>query len=82
MKTAISVPDDTFERASQRARDLGLSRSEFFARAARHYLDTLDAESTTRHIDAALAQFEASDDSAADAVTAGHRTLADVDDEW
>ena len=43
MKTAISLPDDTFDRASQRATELGMSRSEFFARAAQHYLDELDA---------------------------------------
>ena len=44
MKTAISVPDPTFERAARRASDLGMSRSEFFARAAERYLDELDAE--------------------------------------
>ena len=54
MKTAISLPDDTFERASHRAKDLGLSRSEFFARAASRYLEELDAGSVTKQIDAAL----------------------------
>jgi hypothetical protein len=82
VKTAISVPDDTFDQASQRARDLGMSRSEFFARAARRYLDELDAESITHQIDAALAQLEAPDGSAADAVAAGHRILAGADDGW
>lgn len=82
MKTAISVPDDTFERASARARDLGMSRSEFFTNAARHYLDELDAESITRQIDAALAQFEPTDQSSVDAVSVGHRVLAANDEEW
>jgi metal-responsive CopG/Arc/MetJ family transcriptional regulator len=82
MKTAISVPDDTFDQASQRARDLGMSRSEFFARAARHYLDELDAESITHQIDTALDQLEAPEESGAYAVAVGHRTLAGVDDEW
>ena len=83
MKTAISVPDDTFERASARARDLGMSRSEFFTIAARHYLDELDAGSATRQIDAALAQLEVIDESSAEAVAGGHRVLAAVDDvEW
>jgi hypothetical protein len=50
VKTAISIPDDTFERASTRARDLGMSRSEFFATAAQHYLDELDAQSITVQI--------------------------------
>jgi metal-responsive CopG/Arc/MetJ family transcriptional regulator len=82
VKTAISVPDDTFEQASQRARDLGMSRSEFFARAARRYLDALDAESITSQIDVALAQLPVPDESAAHAAAAGHRTLAGIDDEW
>ena len=82
MKTAISVPDDTFDRASRRAADLGMSRSEFFALAAQRYLDELDAESVTRQIDAALERLGSVDDSAAAAVTAGHRRLADTIDEW
>jgi metal-responsive CopG/Arc/MetJ family transcriptional regulator len=82
VKTAISVPDDTFERASRRARDLGMSRSEFFTRAARRYLDELDAESTTRQIDAALDQLGVADESARDAVAFGLRVFADTDDEW
>ena len=82
MKTAISVPDDTFDRASRRAADLGMSRSEFFTRAAQRYLDELDAESVTRQIDAALERLGSVDDSAAAAVAAGHRRLADVIDEW
>jgi len=52
-RQAISVPDDTFEKATRRAHDLGMSRSEFFARAAARYLDELDAESVTRQIDLA-----------------------------
>ena len=86
MKTAISVPDDTFARASQRAHELGLSRSEFFARAARRYLDQLDAESATQQIDQALAQLaqlDSPDESSADAVAVGHDVLATAaDDEW
>jgi len=82
MKTAISVPDETYERASRRAGDLGMSRSEFFARAAERYLDELDAQSLTTQIDDALDRLGAPDDTAADAVAAGHRLLADTDDEW
>ncbi|MGL5851073.1 MAG: ribbon-helix-helix protein, CopG family [Phycicoccus sp.] len=82
MKTAISVPDETFERASRRASDLGMSRSEFFTRAARHYLDELDDQSLTGRIDSALEHLDQPDESAADAVTAGHRVLAATDDEW
>jgi metal-responsive CopG/Arc/MetJ family transcriptional regulator len=82
MKTAISLPDEVFERASRRAKDLGMSRSEFFARAADRYLDELDAESVTGQINASLDQLDVPDDSASQAVSAGHKVLADVDDEW
>lgn len=54
MKTAISLPDDTYERATRRAKELGISRSEFFATAATRYLETLDRESLTARIDQAL----------------------------
>jgi predicted DNA-binding protein len=82
MKTAISVPNETYERASQRAGDLGISRSEFFTRAAQRYLDELDAQSLTRQVDDALNRLGAPDDTAAGAVVAGHRLLAEMDDEW
>ena len=82
MKTAISVPDETFERASRRAHDLGMSRSEFFSRAAARYLDELDAESVTRQIDLAVAAQAQQDDSASDAAAVGHRVLADASGDW
>jgi predicted DNA-binding protein len=50
MKTAISLPDDTFQRVDQAARRLGVSRSEFFARAAERWLDTLEDDGTTEAI--------------------------------
>lgn len=74
MKTAISVPDDTFERATRRAHELGISRSEFFATAAVRYLAELDRVSLTGRIDKALALTGDDVDSAA-AVSAGRRQL-------
>lgn len=79
MKTAISVPDETFARASRQAAELGISRSEFFSRAARRYLDELASESLTSQIDLAL-QLTGEDDSGAAAVAAGRRRLAAGDD--
>lgn len=55
MKTAISLPDETFHRADRAAKLLGVSRSEFFARAAERWLNALDDEGTTEAIDRALA---------------------------
>ncbi|MBS9533431.1 ribbon-helix-helix protein, CopG family [Mycobacterium sp. M1] len=83
MKTAISVPDATFERVTRRAAELGMSRSELFARAADHYLDELDAGSLTARIDDALRRIgEDPDESEVDAAMAGRRVLAATDDDW
>jgi hypothetical protein len=78
VKTAISLPDDTYEQASRRAAELGISRSEFFARAARLYLDELASQSLTQQIDEALQA--ADDDSNAAAAAAGRSYLAAQDD--
>lgn len=55
MKTAISLPDDTFDRVERAAKKLGVSRSEFFARAAERWLDALDDDGTTGAINRAIA---------------------------
>lgn len=80
MKTAISVPNDTFEQASKQAAEMGISRSEFFARAARRYLDELASRSVTEQVNEAL-RAAGSDDSAA-AATAGGRKLLAAGDDW
>ncbi len=55
MKTAISLPDETFDRVERAARDLGVSRSEFFVRAVERWLDALKDEETTEMIDRVIA---------------------------
>lgn len=82
VKTAISVPDETFERVSQRAVALGISRSEFFARAAQRYLDELDAESLTMQIDTALEVLESPDEAQEAAIAVGRRVVGAADDDW
>jgi metal-responsive CopG/Arc/MetJ family transcriptional regulator len=79
MKTAISLPDTTFEQATRKAKELGISRSEFFARAAELYLDELAGHSVTSQIDEALLAIGL-DESSAAAITAGRRRLAE--DDW
>jgi metal-responsive CopG/Arc/MetJ family transcriptional regulator len=54
MKTAISLPDETFDRVERAASRLGVSRSEFFARAAERWLDALDDDQTTVAINTAI----------------------------
>jgi metal-responsive CopG/Arc/MetJ family transcriptional regulator len=79
VKTAISLPDDTFEQATRRAAELGISRSEFFARAARRYLDELASQSLTRQIDKAL---QASDDDSNSGAAAAGRSYLATQDGW
>ena len=74
MKTAISVPDETFQRVEQAAKRLGVSRSEFYARAARSWLDALADEDTTEAINRAVDEIPsdaAFTDAAAAALVAG-----------
>jgi metal-responsive CopG/Arc/MetJ family transcriptional regulator len=79
VKTTISLPDDTFLAVERRIRELGLTRSQFFAAAARRYLEELDRSALTRQINEALTRLTA-DDSAAAAVAAGRALLAGADD--
>lgn len=69
MKTAISLPDDTFHRVEDAARRMGVSRSEFFARAAERWLDALQEDGTTAAINRAISGSE-SDHGFADAAAA------------
>jgi predicted DNA-binding protein len=55
MKTAISLPDETFHRVDRAAKRLGLSRSELFARAAENWLDGLEDHGVTEAINRAIA---------------------------
>jgi hypothetical protein len=54
MKTAISVPDDTFASVERWAAHLGLSRSEFYATAAARWLSEIESNGLTAAVDAAL----------------------------
>jgi hypothetical protein len=81
MKTAISVPDEIFNQVGSRAAELGISRSEFFARAARQYLEQLADASLTQQIDSAI-DAAGADDSGRVAAVAGRAFLAAIDDEW
>lgn len=82
MKTAISVPDQTFALVTRRASELGMSRSEFFSRAAQRYLEELDSDSLTAQIDRVVERLDGSDDAQAVAVAAGKQLLGAVEDEW
>ena len=79
VKTAISLPDATFERVTTKARELGISRSAFFTRAVELYLDELAGHSLTEHVNEALRAI-GGDESGPAAVAAGRDRLAAGDD--
>ena len=51
MKTAISVPDLLYESIDQFIQAAGISRSEFFQRAARLYLRKVSARAVAENLD-------------------------------
>jgi hypothetical protein len=81
MKTAISVPDGTFERAERAARKHGMNRSQFYAAAADRYAQELESADVTAAIDAVVDLADA-DDSARFARAASVRALTGTDEEW
>lgn len=80
MKTAISVPDETYDRAERAAKQHGMNRSQFYAAAADRYADELESADLTAAIDAVV-DAVMTDDSMQAAVKAGRRVL-EADDEW
>lgn len=75
MKTAISMPDDVFQRVSRAATERGLSRSELISTAVKAYLDTDEASVVAAQIDAALLACD-DDDSSTLARDSGRSRLA------
>lgn len=58
MKTAISVPDQLFDKAEKLARKTGKSRSQIYQEALAEYLLRRDPEAVTEAMDQALAEID------------------------
>jgi len=58
MKTAVSIPDEVFERAELLARRAGQSRSEVFSRALREYVARHLPDEVTEAMDRVCAEVE------------------------
>lgn len=50
MKTAVSLPDDLYERAEQAAQQLGVNRSQLYARALAKYLQDVGPDPVTERL--------------------------------
>ncbi len=61
MKTAVSIPDDIFEKAERLARRAKRSRSELFTAALREYVARHSTEEITEALNRALPHAEGTD---------------------
>ena len=78
MKTAISVPDEVFEKAEATAKRLKISRSELYSRALQEFLDTHSPDRVTAAWDAVVAELGQPDTSVS--ASAARRTFETT--EW
>jgi len=56
MKTAVSVPDEVFEKAERLARSAGRSRSEVYSAALREYIARHAPDEITEAVDRVVAR--------------------------
>ena len=59
MKTAISIPDETFQAAERVAKRLALSRSELYARAVSQFVREHSTDGVTAALDRVYGDHEA-----------------------
>jgi metal-responsive CopG/Arc/MetJ family transcriptional regulator len=73
MKTAVSIPDDVFEKAEHLARRMKKSRSQLFRNALEEYVDRHAPDRVTEALNRACAEVGAESETFASA--ASHRIL-------
>jgi metal-responsive CopG/Arc/MetJ family transcriptional regulator len=78
MKTAVSIPDEVFEKVERLARRAGRSRSEVFAAALAEYVARHAPDEVTEAMDRVCADVGDQEDAFVSA--AGHRVLENT--EW
>lgn len=82
MKTAISLPDRAAERFDHIAQKHGMTRSEFYRRAAEHYADELADADLTTQIDDAIDAIGQPGDDAGEFRRAANARRVEASDEW
>ena len=80
MKTAVSVPDDVFQRAERLAHREGRSRSEVYSAALREYVARHAPDEVTESIDSAMAGL--GDNAAGDPFVRAAASRALASTEW
>ena len=82
MKTAISIPDELHESIEAFLERAEMTRSEFFQRAARLYLDKFAARAITANLDRIYADPDAAPDRAFRQAAVSHFSELTGDDDW
>lgn len=82
MKTAISLPDQAAERFDHIAQKHGMTRSEFYRRAAEHYADELTGADLTTQIDNAIDVIGQPGDDTAELRRTVNARRVEASDEW
>ena len=78
MKTAISVPNDVFERIEKYTKKKKMSRSQLFSKAAEEYLDKREKEDITANLNEVYSK----EDSSVDPVLFKMALLSLPKEEW
>ncbi len=78
MKTAISLPDSVFHAAEAVAKQLGVSRSELYAKALAEYLQKYNEQQITARFN----EIYAKEDSSLDPVIAKMQFLSIPHEDW
>jgi len=82
MKTAISIPDDLRDSIEAFLERADMTRSEFFQRAARLYLDNFAARAITANLDRVYADGDAAPDRAFRRAAVTHFAELAEDEDW
>ena len=82
MKTAISLPDNAAERFDRIAQRHGMTRSEFYRRAAEHYVVELTGADLTAQIDDAIEAVGQPGDETEGLRRVANVRLVEASDEW
>lgn len=79
MKTAVSVPDDVFEKAERLARQQGRTRSDVYSAALREYVARHAQDEVTAAVERVLARVGATDERDRFLASAARATLESTD---
>lgn len=82
MKTAISISDELFSYVERTAKQLGIARSQLFAKAVEEFIENHNLHNVTSRIDSVLADESHSLDPHLELMQATTIRREDPDESW